>query len=101
VDPSRQAQITSVLRVLISLALGWAVGKGLITAEQVGPVTQTIIDAVMIGIVPLVILAWGIISNRKSALIAKVASMVDVKKVVAAPHIADESLSDHPKVTSR
>ena len=99
-DPAKQAQLASVLRICVAIALQWVVAKGLINVDAVGPLTNQIVDAVL-QLFTLGLIGWGIWGNRKSALIAKVASMGDVKKVIAAPHIADETLADHPKVTTR
>lgn len=99
-EPALQAQITSAVRIAISIGLTWIVARGLISADQVGPLTQQIVDTGL-QVIALFMMVWGIAANRKKALISKVADMSDVKRVVTSTHIADMTLVDHPKVTSR
>jgi hypothetical protein len=44
---------------------------------------------------------WSFVANSKTAQIAKVADMPDVKKVVTSVEIAEGALKDHDKVVER
>jgi hypothetical protein len=73
------------------------IGPLLIAHGYLNDTSWTAVSGAVISLVPLV---WGIATHRQTALIAKVAAMPDVKKVVATDQIANVTLKDNEKVTT-
>lgn len=87
-------QIRSMLERIVTLGVGYAVGRGLVpealSAELVGTVMG------------LIAVAWGFYNNRPAALVQKAEALDEVKKVQVseASGIADSSVTG-AKVTDR
>jgi hypothetical protein len=93
-------QLTGVLRIFVPSVVAWFSAKGLVAADLVGEMTDMVINT-LVGIILLGAMVWSFMANSKTAQIAKVADMPEVKKVVATAEIAEGALKDHEKVTER
>jgi len=67
-------QVLSAVRTIVGLLSGYAIGRGLIDAEQ-----ATLIAGLAAAIVPF---AWGMYAHSKQQKLASVAAMPNVEKVV-------------------
>ena len=93
-----QDQVLGLLRNIIMLAGGIAIGRGWLTSEQV-----TLLGGVVGAAVPLV---WTIFAHTDSAKIAAVTAIPEVKQVVVAANAPADSAAGaaaidrlQPKVT--
>jgi hypothetical protein len=93
-------QLTGVLRIFVPSVVAWFSARGLVAADLVGPMTDMVINT-LVGIILLGAMIWQFVANSKTAQIAKVADMSDVKKVVTSVEIAEGTLKDHDKVVER
>jgi len=93
-------QLTGVFRIFVPTIVAWASARGLVAADMVGPTTDMLVN-VLVGIILLGAMIWSFVANSKTAQIAKVADMPEVKKVVARAEIAEGPLKDHEKVVER
>jgi hypothetical protein len=93
-------QLTGVLRIFVPSVVAWFSARGLVAADLVGPMTDMVINT-LVGIILLGAMIWSFVANSKTAQIAKVADMPDVKKVVTSVEIAEGTLKDHDKVVER
>lgn len=94
-------QLTGTLRIFVPTIVAWASAKGLVAADMVGPLTDMIVNT-LVGIILLGAMVWSFIANSKTAQVARVADMPEVKKVVATPEMATEgALKDHDKVVAK
>jgi hypothetical protein len=93
-------QLTGVFRIFVPSVLAWFSARGLIATDLVGPATDMVINT-LVGVILLGAMVWSFIANSKTAQIAKVADMPEIKKVVATAEIAEGTLKDHDKVTAR
>lgn len=80
-----QTQVLSAVRNVLSLLVGWAVGKGWLDSDTAG-----VLVAVPLALVPLI---WDWWSNRKPALIGTVAKMPEVEKIVT---VAEKTAQAQP-----
>lgn len=69
-----QDQILSLVRQIVALGGGIAIGRGWLTADQL-----TLITGIVTALVPLV---WGVYAHTNSSKMASVESMPDVKNIV-------------------
>ncbi len=74
-------QVLSLTRNALSIAVGYYVGKGVLTAEQAATIVN---DAMIAGpaLIGLGTLIWGLISHTRASQIKAVAAMPEVAKVV-------------------
>lgn len=93
-------QLTGVLRIFVPSVVAWFGAKGLVAADMVGPLTDLAIN-VIVGVILLAAMVWSFIDNSKTARIASVADMPEVKKVVTTVEIAEGALKDNDKVVPR
>ena len=93
-------QLTGVLRIFVPSVVAWFSARGLVAADMVGPTTEMLVN-MLVGIILLGAMVWSFVANSKTAQIAKVADMPEVKKVVATAEIAEGALKDHEKVVER
>ena len=93
-------QLTGVLRIFVPSVVAWFSARGLVAADLVGPMSDMVINT-LVGIILLGAMIWQFVANSKTAQIAKVADMSDVKKVVTSVEIAEGTLKDHDKVVER
>jgi hypothetical protein len=93
-------QLTGVMRIFVPSVVAWFSARGLVAADLVGPMTDMVINT-LVGIILLGAMVWQFVANSKTAQIAKVADMSDVKKVVTSVEIAEGTLKDHDKVVER
>jgi hypothetical protein len=93
-------QLTGVMRIFVPSVVAWFSARGLVAADLVGPMTDMVINT-LVGIILLGAMIWSFVANSKTAQIAKVADMPDVKKVVTSVEIAEGALKDHDKVVER
>lgn len=100
-----QDQLLSIVRTLISVFSGIAIGRGWLTADQAASIGANVV--VIIGaLATLVPLLWGVRMHSDSAKLAAVTAMPEVKIVVASPVApADSAVAQaavdpvQPKVT--
>lgn len=90
-------QLSGVLRIFIPSVVAWFSAKGLVAADLVGPMTDMIVNT-LVGIILLGAMILSFAANSKTAQVARVADMPEIKKVVALPEIAEGTLKDHDKV---
>lgn len=77
-----QEQIASLLRTILQVGGGIAVGRGWIDAD-----TAT---AVIGALVTLAVTAWGLYARRNTGLVQSAAALPQVAQIVTtSPHIAD------------
>lgn len=84
-------QILSFLRTLVQSGASALAAKGLI--DQQG---ETVLVAFIMWLIPTV---WGLYVRRKAGLVATVAALPEVAKIVTTPEIVAKV--DDPTVTSR
>lgn len=79
-----QEQVNSVLRSLGATIGGgvaaWFISKGWLEQSMSPVVVETVVGLLL----SLGALVWGVLSNRKASLVAKVAALPEVKKVEVA-----------------
>jgi hypothetical protein len=80
--------------------VAWFGARGLVAADMVEPMTNLAIDLI-VGVVLLGAMIWSFAVNSKTARIASVADMPEVKKLVASAEIAQGALKDHEKVVEK
>jgi hypothetical protein len=83
-------QLYGALRILIPAVISATAAAGLLQGGDASALSSALAAAVPV-LITLVAAVWSIIAHSKSATIARVAAMPDVKAVVAVPEIADSS----------
>ena len=92
-----QDQLLGLLRNVLALGGGFALGHGYLSGEQV-----TLIGGIATAVVPVV---WSYIANTDRAKLAAVAALPDVKKIVTTSMPVNSAVKDaltdpsQPKIT--
>ncbi|ACL58789.1 hypothetical protein [Methylobacterium nodulans] len=73
-------QLTSLLRTLLQVAGGIAVGRGWIDADTATALTGAIVT--------ILVTLWGLYARRNAALVAAAAKVPEVKTILADPATA-------------
>lgn len=81
-------QWMALLRQVLPLIGGLAIGLGWLTADQVGKITQVVLQVAG----PFMALAgvvWALIANNKSSILTSAANMPEVRKIILEPSAPD------------
>lgn len=79
-------QLTSLLRTVLQVAGGMAIGRGWVDAETATAITGAIVT--------IAATAWSLYTRRSAGLVASAAAVPGVSTIVAAPKIANAVESD-------
>lgn len=77
-------QLMGLVRQVLPLLGGLAIGLGWLTADQVGKITQLVLQ---IGgpLITLIGVIWAFVANSKASILTSAANMPEVKKIVLEP----------------
>lgn len=80
-----QAQVTSLLRQILTFASAYLIGAGYLTSEQAGALGELVL-----GLVPVVSIGWALWASRKAGIVNAAASLPNVSGI----QVTTQSFSD-------